>query len=232
MPPLDPRQPGLPSQQIERHTFLFADLAGYTALTEAHGDEHAADAAAEFCAAVRALLDQHDAEEVKVIGDAMLVRACDPDQGVRLAARIVSGLGARHRRLGIRVGVHTGTAVRRGGDWFGSAVNLASRVADLAESGEVLLTDATREKLEGGLAVRELGPRNFKNVAGPLSVYALVRERDAASLPVDPVCRMAVDPDHAPARHTLGDTEYFLCSSECARTFARDPGRYLGRGFS
>jgi adenylate cyclase len=227
MPTLDPHQPGRTSQPIERHTFLFADLAGYTALTEAHGDEHAADAAAEFCAAVRALLDQHGAEEVKVIGDAMLVRVSDPDQGVRLAARIVSGFGARHRRLGIRVGVHTGTAVRRGGDWFGSAVNLASRVADLARSGDVLLTEATRQMLDGALAVRELGSRRFKNVAGPLLVYALVREQDAASLPVDPVCHMAVDPEHAAARQTLGDIEYFLCSSECARAFAGDPGRYI-----
>jgi adenylate cyclase len=227
MPTLDRSHPGSPSQQTGNHTFLLADLAGYTALTEAHGDEYAADAAAEFCAAVRALLDQHGAEEVKVIGDAMLIRVSDPDQGVRLAARIVSGYGARHRRLGIRVGVHTGTAVRRDGDWFGSAVNLASRVADLARSGEVLLTGATRQALEGGLAVREVGPRRFKNVAGPLLVYALVPEQDAASLPVDPVCHMAVDPEHAAARQTLGDVEYFLCSPECARAFADDPGRYI-----
>jgi adenylate cyclase len=230
MPTLDTREPASPSQPTESHTFLFADLAGYTALTEAHGDEHAADAAAEFCASVRALLDQHGGEEVKVIGDAMLVRVSDPDQGVRLAARIVSGFGALHRRLGIRVGVHTGTAVRRGDDWFGSAVNLASRVADLARSGEVLLTDATRQTLEGGLAVRELGPRRFKNVAGPLLVYALVREQEAASLPVDPVCRMAVDPEHAAARQTLGDVEYFLCSADCARAFVDDPGRYISLG--
>jgi class 3 adenylate cyclase len=158
---LYPRQPGRRPQRTGSHTFVLADLAGYTALTEAHGDEHAA----EFCAAVRALLDQHGAEEVKVIGDAMLVRVSEPDQALRLAARIVSGYGARHRRLGIRVGVHTGTAVRRDGDWFGSAVNLASRVADLARAGEVLLTDATRQTLQSGLALRELGPRSFKNVA-------------------------------------------------------------------
>ena len=214
-------------QYAESHTFVLADLAGYTALTEAHGDEHAAEAAADFCAAVRGLLDQHGAEEVKVIGDAMLVRVSDPDQAVRLAARIVSGYGARHRTLGIRVGVHTGTAVRRAADWFGSAVNLASRVADLARSGEVVLTDATRQALRSGLAVRELGPRRFKNVAEPLRVYALVPERDAATLPVDPVCHMAVDPKQAAARLTVGDVEYFLCSPECARAFTAAPGRYI-----
>ena len=109
-------------QSARNVSFLFADLAGYTALTEAHGDEHAADAAAEFCAAVRGLLEEHGAEEVKAMGDAMLVRVDDPDQAVRLAARIVTGYGARHRTLGVRVGIHTGTAVRRGNDWFGSAV--------------------------------------------------------------------------------------------------------------
>jgi adenylate cyclase len=179
---------GVHPQRPRNESFLFADLAGYTALTEAHGDEHAADAAADFCAAVRTLLEEHGAEEVKAISDAMLLRVDDPDQAVRLAARIVTGYGARRRTLGIRVGVHTGTAVRRGGDWFGSAVNLASRVADLAGSGEVLLTDATRQAL-GALAVRELGPRKFKNVAEPLRVYSLALEHDAARLPVDPVCR-------------------------------------------
>jgi adenylate cyclase len=214
-------------QRPRNESFLFADLAGYTALTEAHGDEHAADAAAEFCAAVRTLLKEHGAEEVKAIGDAMLLRVDDPDQAVRLAARIVTGYGARHRTLGIRVGVHTGTAVRRGEDWFGSAVNLASRVADLAGSGEVLLTDPTRQALGAALAVRELGPRKFKNVAEPLRVYSLGLEHDAARLPVDPVCRMAVDPLRAAAQQTVGDVEYFICSPECARAFAADPGRYI-----
>jgi adenylate cyclase len=125
------------------------------------------------------------------------------------------------------VGVHTGTAVRRDGDWFGSAVNLASRVADLARSGEVLLTDTTRQALGSGLAVRELGPRRLKNVAEPLGVYALVLENEAGRLPVDPVCHMAVDPKRAAARQIFGGVEYFLCSSECARAFATDPGRYV-----
>lgn len=116
-------------------TFLFADLAGYTALTEAHGDEEAADAAEEFCEAVRVLLPEYEAQEVKAIGDALLVRIPDPTHAARLAARIVTDYGTRHRALGIRVGVHTGTAVRRGDDWFGSAVNLASRVADLGMPG-------------------------------------------------------------------------------------------------
>lgn len=60
-------------------TFLFADLAGFTALTEAHGDEHAADLAAEFCHTVRELLPERG-ELVKMIGDAAMVRSDDAAQ--------------------------------------------------------------------------------------------------------------------------------------------------------
>ena len=100
-------------------------------------------------------------------------------------------------------------------------------MADLAGSGEVLLTDATRQALGAALAVRELGPRRFKNVAEPLRVYSLALEEDRARLPVDPVCHMAVEPQRAAARQTVSDVEYFLCSPECARAFAADPHRYI-----
>ena len=125
------------ASQDATHTFVFADLAGYTALTAAHGDDEAADAAEAFFAAVRELLPDHHAEEIKAIGDALMLRAPDAAQAAGLAERIVCGYGTQHRGLGIRVGIHTGTAVRRGDDWFGAAVNIASRVADLATAGEV-----------------------------------------------------------------------------------------------
>jgi adenylate cyclase len=159
------------SQDADAHTFVFADLAGYTALTEAHGDDHAADEAAEFCEAVRGLLPDHGAEEVKAIGDAVLLRASDPAQAAGLAERIVCGYGARHRGLGVRVGLHTGTAVRRGDDWFGSAVNVASRVADAARAGEVLCTEATRDAIGPAAPVRDRGQWTFKNLANPVTVY-------------------------------------------------------------
>jgi adenylate cyclase len=68
------------------HTFLFADLAGFTALTEAMGDEEAADLAAGFCSAVRELFPARGAEEVKAIGDALMVRLDDAGEAVRLGS--------------------------------------------------------------------------------------------------------------------------------------------------
>lgn len=213
-------------------TFVFADLAGYTALTEAHGDERAADIAGAFSGAVRALLPGYGAEEVKSIGDAMLLRVADAGDALHLAARLVNDIGARDRALGVRVGMHTGTAVPRDGDWFGEGVNIASRVAGLAQAGEVLLTAQTRAA--AGVAIgpgdlEGLGSRELKNLSRPVEVLALVPEGRAGAhaLPVDPVCRMAVDPEREAGTRIHGGTRYHFCSSGCAAAFDRDPARYV-----
>jgi adenylate cyclase len=124
--------------------------------------------------------------------------------------------------------MHTGTAVRRGGDWFGSAVNIASRVADVADAGEVLCTDATREALGPAVPLRERGQREFKNLVRPLQLYELLLTKDSGErLPVDPVCRMAVDPARAVERRTTAHGEYCFCSDDCARAFDEHPHVYL-----
>jgi adenylate cyclase len=109
-------------------TFLFADLSGFTALTEAHGDEQAADLVGGFCVAVRQLLAAHQAQEVKTIGDALMLRTSDAAAAIRLGLCIVHDVGAQHGFPLVRVGMHTGSAVERDGDWFGTTVNLAARV--------------------------------------------------------------------------------------------------------
>lgn len=218
-------------------TFLFADLAGYTALTEAHGDLRAAQEAGAFCDGVRGLLDDYGAEEVNAVGDALIVRVLEAGQAVHLAGRIVGDFGSRDRALGVRVGMHTGTAVRRGDDWFGSAINVASRIADLAHSGEVLLSEATREAAAGVLTRREVSPRGrrqLKNVTQPVAVYALVSEGvdERRELPVDPVCRMVVDPAGCEVTRVWRGTELHFCSESCAQAFDAAPHRYAQGGHS
>jgi class 3 adenylate cyclase/YHS domain-containing protein len=212
-------------------TFVFADLAGYTALTEAHGDERAADVAASFTGEVRALLDDYDADEVKSIGDALMLHTADARVALHLAARIAGEFGSRHHSLGVRVGMHTGTAVERDGDWFGGAVNLAARVAAAAGPGEVLLTGATAEAAgaeRGQLALSPRGRQRFHNVSEPVEVFALTAEGDSGEgpLPVDPVCRMAVDPARARERVVHRGVEYHFCSAQCASAFSAAPDRY------
>lgn len=211
-------------------TFLFADLAGFTALTEAHGDEEAADHAAEFCARIRVLLPKHDAEEVKTIGDAVMVRVTTAERAICLGLEIVDEVRTLTGFPAVHVGMHTGPAVERDGDWFGAAVNLAARVSGAAGGNEVLLSEATREAA-GALTAIELnrrGPQWLKNVAEPIVVYRALRsgDRGEAGL-IDPVCRMSVEPDNSAGTLTHDGVEYHFCSLECAGTFASDPEHHL-----
>jgi adenylate cyclase len=215
----------------EQHTFLFADLAGFTAMTEAHGDEMAADAVTDFCRDVRELLPEFGAEQIKSIGDAVMVRVPEASAAIRLAVRLVGEVGTRHGSLAVRVGAHTGPAVQRDGDWFGAAVNLAARVAAVAERGEVVMTEVTHMAAAGAVAEYEIEARpgqTFKNVAEPVTIYALTlaSQPDVANLPTDPVCHMAVDPNESAARRTCDGVEVWFCSPECAVVFDRHPDRY------
>jgi adenylate cyclase len=217
---------------MAEHTFLFADLAGFTALTEAHGDELAADAVADFCRGVNELLPEFEAEQVKSIGDAVMVRVPEASAAVELGVRLIAEVGTRHRSLAVRVGAHTGPAVNRDGDWFGAAVNLAARVAAVADRGEILMTEATRSAAGDVLDDYELEERPeqaFKNIAAPVTVYALTlaAQPDVADLPIDPVCRMAVEPSEAAERRTWDGVELHFCSAECAEVFDRHPERYV-----
>lgn len=125
------------------HTFLFTDLVGYTALTEEHGDERAAEVAVLFAARVRALAAAHRADAVKALGDGMMVRCEDPALAMRLGVAIVADARATAGLPAVRVGVHTGSAVQRDGDWYGAAVNIASRLCSAAGGDEVLVSEAT-----------------------------------------------------------------------------------------
>src|ERR671917_1503164 len=124
-------------------TFLFADLVGYTALTETIGDDAAADLAREFRRTMCGLSRDHGARQVKSMGDGVMICIADAGEAVSLAAEALDRIGDRSDLLPVRIGVHTGPAVRRGSDWYGSAVNVAARLADQAEPNEALVSEAT-----------------------------------------------------------------------------------------
>jgi class 3 adenylate cyclase/YHS domain-containing protein len=186
-----------------------------------------------FTDEVCALLPDYGAEQVKAIGDAVMIRAADPERAVRLAIAIVYDVGRRHALPAVRAGLHTGPAVERGGDWFGATVNLAARVSGAAAGGQVLITGATAERITGDagsprLLLRPRGRRELRNVAEPVELIEASCEFTTAleSLPVDPVCRMAVDPEHAAGSLVHEGVVYRFCSLECARRFAEAPDRY------
>jgi adenylate cyclase len=158
----------------ELHTFLFADIAGYSLLTELYGDEAAADLAMRFVDAAATVACDHGAEVVKGLGDAVMVHAGDAARAVRLALELLREVGQDDAMPPLHAGLHTGPAVGRGGDWWGASVNIAARVAAAAGPGQILLTEATR--LAAGepdsIHIEALGQLRLKNITAPVQVYA------------------------------------------------------------
>lgn len=206
-----------------RQTFLFADLAGFTALTEAHGDSTAADLVIDFASRTQRLVDEAGASQIKTIGDGLMIRAPTPSVGVRLAARIAAEVGGRHGFPAVRMGVHTGTAVERDGDWFGAGVNVASRIAALATASEVLVSEETAASASTE-TFELLGAVELRNVALPVTIYRLGKLSSALS--VDPVCRMLLAQERAVDKGSCDDGVRYFCSTACAEVFASNPGRF------
>ena len=156
-------------------TFVFADLVGYTALTERRGDYSGARVAAEFCRMMTRLCREHDARYVKSMGDGAMIWAPNAGQAVALAARTVEEVGGRDDLLPVRVGAHTGHAVQRDGDWYGNAVNLAARLAREARPNEALVSESTQAAANGEHrdAFTLRGEVELRGLASPVVVWRL-----------------------------------------------------------
>jgi adenylate cyclase len=119
-----------------RVAIAFADLAGYTRLTEEEGELQAVDAVERFVEAVEVTLPD-DARVIKTIGDEVMVVGSDP---AALTDWAVGFQRLQGERPLPRIGVHYGVALYRDGDYYGRDVNIASRVAARSAGGEVLVT--------------------------------------------------------------------------------------------
>jgi class 3 adenylate cyclase/YHS domain-containing protein len=216
-----------PSKRIEA-TFGFVDLAGFTALTETHGDDDAADMATRFAELTRAALAPGD-RLVKTIGDAVLVASPDPSAALDLVERLFTSAATDRTLPSLRAGFHHGPAVERDGDVFGAAVNLAARVAAEAYAGEVLATAAIAEVAsERGIPVVELGLVSLKNVGVATALSSIALMVGAIDSATDPVCQAIVDRRASAGQLNHEGKAYWFCSLTCAAAFASNPQWHVG----
>jgi adenylate cyclase len=141
-----------------RVAIAFADLAGYTRLTEEIGEEEALGLVERFVEQVSATLPD-DARVIKTIGDEAMVVGTDP-RG--LADWAVGFQALASERPLPRIGLHSGYALYRDGDYYGRAVNLAARVAARAAGGEVMVTREVRDAAGANLAFDHIGEVKLK----------------------------------------------------------------------
>lgn len=204
----------------------FIDLSGFTALTEAHGDHHAAELAEAFADLTRAALGDDD-RLIKTLGDAVLISSPTPHTALRLIGRITDAT----RRAGhfpvLRAGIHHGPIVVLGSDIYGATVNIAARLAAAAGPAQILATQPVADIARAaGLAVTSLGPVTLRNLTEPLAVFSIDLGIGCPCGQVDPVCRMQLGEDTTTTTLTHRGITYRFCSATCARRFTAHPHQF------
>jgi adenylate cyclase len=159
-------------QRAERTpTICFVDLTGYTRLTEEQGDETAARLASQLGALVDGVALRHGGRPVRWLGDGGMFLFPEATAAVRAALEMSEGASAAGLPT-THIGIHSGPVVFQDGDVYGRTVNVASRIADLAEAGDVLTTEKTmRQVVADDLDWAWIGPAELQGVATPVSLY-------------------------------------------------------------
>jgi class 3 adenylate cyclase/YHS domain-containing protein len=202
-------------------SFVIADLAGFTALTETHGSRFAARLITRYVEIARATLAP-GARLLERVGDAVLIVSAHASPSVRTALALREAVEREPLFPGLRVGVHGGPVVEAAGAYFGTPLNLAARLAAHAEPGQILCTEEiARGAMDvEGIEFRMLGLATLKNIAKPVRLLEIsARVSRGADRAVDPVCRMRVDVRTAAASVVHEQAPYFFCSPACAELF-------------
>lgn len=161
-------------RRVEK-TFMFTDIVKSTNLIEAMGDEAWESLIRWHDETLRSLFAAHRGEEVAATGDGFFVAFESPDEAIACAVAIQRRLTDQRRTQGfapqVRIGVHAAGATQVGQNFTGRGVHEASRIAGLAEGGEIL---SSRETATGGrFPVSEPRTVNIRGMAEPIEVVSV-----------------------------------------------------------
>jgi adenylate cyclase len=160
-------------------TVGFADLVGFTLLSQELSDQALADLVSRFEALAHETVTTRGGRVVKMIGDAVMYAVRDAETSAEIALSLSDAYADDDLLSDVRVGLACGPVVAKDGDYFGPVVNLASRIVNVAKPGTVLTSDEVHETLEDrdGLTWRPLRPRQLRDV-GRVQLWSLSREGD------------------------------------------------------
>jgi class 3 adenylate cyclase len=167
----------------------FSDLREFTAITAERGDEEAFRLARAFVELVESHVVDHGGRVLKTYGDGVMTSFEDALQSVECSIEMQNALCAEYCRgeettLSAGIGLTWGTAIRTEDDLFGSSVNLAKRIADVAKGGQIVVSSTVAQHAtlaETGHSFRDLGARSLKGL-GDHRLYELVWRNEIAKL--------------------------------------------------
>src|SRR6184192_1105870 len=160
---------------------MFTDMVGYSALAQ-RDDKVALELLEEHRRLLREIFPRFHGTEIKTIGDAFLVEFGSALEAAQCAIEIQRTLAKRDadatadRQIQVRIGVHIGDVVHRGGDVYGDGVNIASRIEPVAGPGGICVSMDVERQVRNALEARfeKLAPTDLKNISVPMDLFRIV----------------------------------------------------------
>jgi class 3 adenylate cyclase/TolB-like protein/Tfp pilus assembly protein PilF len=160
---------------------MFTDMVGYSALSQ-RDDKLAVELLEEHRELLRKIFPRFHGTEIKTIGDAFLIEFNSALEAAQCAIEIQRALAHRNhdvaaeRRVELKIGIHIGDVVHRGGDVYGDGVNIASRIEQLAGAGGICVSMDVERQIRNAVETRfeKLAPTELKNISVPMELFRIV----------------------------------------------------------
>jgi len=217
-------------EELLDRTFCFVDIAGYTALTDTHGAQAAAELVQQFEELLMSAIGEAGSVH-ETIGDCAFLVFADVHSCCSSLTRLFELIDDRENFPVLRAGFHHGSALLKNNRYFGPAVNLAARVSAQAKGGQVLCTRVVAEELSqaspDAALVASIGIARLRNIAEPIELFEVIGARSKREVAIDPVCKMQVSRSTATGHIVFSGEHYYFCSIECVEKFLRSPSVFL-----
>jgi TolB-like protein/class 3 adenylate cyclase/Flp pilus assembly protein TadD len=169
------------TEQRKLAAIMFTDMVGYSALSQ-RDEKLAQELLEEHRRLLREIFPRFNGTEIKTIGDAFLVEFGSALEAAQCAIEIQRTLAKRNhdvtaeRRIELKIGIHIGDVVHRGGDVYGDGVNIASRIEALAGAGGICVSMDVERQIRNALEARfeKLAPTELKNISVAMDLFRIV----------------------------------------------------------
>lgn len=204
----------------ENIAILLADLSGYTALTETHGASTAADLIDKYMEIVNRCLVGSTHLHAR-IGDEVVIVSGSADHLIATAIMLIQNTSGENNFLQVHGGLHYGKILKRNDNYFGTTINLASRIASKANPGTFWCSMDYVNMLHNrsDFALQSKGQHSFKNLSEENELFELIVD-DPRSFHIDPVCRMLINEKERAIPHPE-EPDTFFCSQHCFDIYTR-----------
>src|SRR6186997_2249941 len=160
---------------------MFTDMVGYSALSQ-RDEKLAQELLEEHRRLLREIFPRFNGTEIKTIGDAFLVEFSSALEAAQCAIEIQRTLAKRNhdvkadRRIELKIGIHIGDVMHRGGDVYGDGVNIASRIEPFAGAGGICVSMDVERQIRNSIETRleKLEPTELKNISVAMDLFRIV----------------------------------------------------------